>query len=218
MRSWLLSKVAAVSAAALMLGSCGPKQLTLPSDPIDRAATCAVVSAADSRAKAPEAKGDLDFDAQTRIIHYAMIAGSEGNGFSAKRASAVVNRMGEVEADITNGKWQDLVAPCDQAYPVVKKIDGIELPKGRFDAELGCYSMGDFLVKTVTTTDPRAQESFAAFQKMKRRLDGPIGSALKARGAGSYVKTQALKEAALVQMTKLGAPAEVMKICTSRFS
>ena len=212
------SKILAVSTAALALSSCGPKQLALPNNPVDTAATCAVVSAAEARLQSPEAKGDLDFDAQTRIIHYAMLAASEGKNFSAKQASAVVNRMGELEADITNAKWQDLIAPCDQAYPAVKKTAGIELPKGKFDAELGCYSMGDFLVKTVTTSDPKAQERFAAFQKMKRALDGPIGSGLKARGAGDYVGTQNLKEEALVRMTRLGAPSEVMKICTGRFA
>lgn len=212
------SNILLVSAVALMLAGCGPKQLALPSDSVGKAATCAVVSAADARLKAPDAKGDLDFDAQTRIIHYAMLAGSEGRNFEAKQASAVVNRMGEVEATVTNGNWQDLVAPCDQAYPAVKKTAGLQLPKGKFDAELGCYSMGDFLMKTVTTTDPKAHERFADFQKMKRNLDASIGTVLKARGAGDYEKTQALKEVALARMTKLGAPAEVMKICTQRFT
>ena len=211
------STIFAMTATALMLSGCGPKKLALPSEPVDRAATCAVVSAADSRAKDPNAKGDLNFDAQTRIIHYAMLAGSEGSNFSAKQASAVVNRMGELEASITGGKWQALVTPCNEAYPAVTKTVGIELPQDRFEAQLGCYALGDFLVKTVTTSDPTAQDRFAAFGKMKRDLDGPIGSSLKARGAGSFEKTQALKEEAMVKMTKLGAPAEVMKVCTTRF-
>lgn len=204
-------------ASALMLPACGPKQLALPEDPVDRAATCAVVSAADARQKNPDARGDLDFDAQTRIIHYAMLAGIEGDGFSTKNASAVVSRMSEVEADITSGKWQDLVAPCEQAFPEVKKTSGIALPEARFDAQLGCYAMADFLVRTVTTSDPKAQERFAAFQKMKRDLDGTIGAAVKARGAGSYEKTLDLKQGALVKMTRSGAPAEVMRLCTERF-
>lgn len=206
-----------VPASALMLSACGPKQLALPADPVDKAATCAVVSAADARQQNPNARGDLDFDAQTRIIHYAMLAGIDGDGFSTKTASAVVSRMSEVEANITNGKWQDLVAPCDEAFPEVRKTSGVALPEARFDAQLGCYAMADFLVKTVTTTDPKAQERFAAFQQMKRNLDGSIGKTIKARGAGDYEKTLDLKQGALVKMTRLGAPAEVMKMCTARF-
>jgi len=204
--------------AALLVTGCGPKQLALPSDPIDKAATCAVVSAADARAHTPDVRGDLDFDAQTRIIHYAMLAASESDSFSSKTASQVVGRMGQVEAAVTDGKWQALVAPCDEAYPAVKKTSGIELPSARFDAALGCYSLGDFLVKTVSTTDPKAQAQLSDLTKMKRDLDGMVGNGLKARGAGGYEETLALKQAALVRMTKLGAPAETARICTGRFA
>lgn len=201
---------AAMVAAALVLAACGPQQLTLPSDPIDRAATCAVVSAADARSR----QGELDFDAQARVIHHAMLAGVEGQDFSATRASAVLSRMNDLQDDILGNRWRRLIAPCDEAYPIVKKTAGIELPKGRLDAALGCYSMGDFLAKTVLSGDPRARERFADMTRMKRELDGPVGDALKARGA----KAQALKEAAFVRMAKLGAPAAVMNICTGRFA
>lgn len=207
----------AASAMVLMLSACGPKQLALPSESVSKAATCAVVSAADARARSPNVKGELGFDDQTRILHYAMIAASDGGAFSAKRASEVVSRMGEVEADITNGKWQELVQPCDQAYPQVKKTAGIELPKARFEAALGCYSLGDFLVKTVQTSEPGVQDKLSELMKMRRDLDGTIGSGLKARGAGEYEQTLQLKQKALGDMVQLGAPAETLKACQGRF-
>ncbi|MES2495243.1 MAG: hypothetical protein V4618_03955 [Pseudomonadota bacterium] len=212
------NKILATSAVALLLAGCGPKQLALPGDPIDKAATCAVVSAAESRANSPGAMGDLDFESQTRILHYAMLAASEGGNFSTKTASDVVGRMGEVEKKITDGKWQGLVSACDQAYPEVKKASGIELPKGKFDAELGCYALGDFLVKTVSTKDAKAQERLSGLMQMRRDLDGPIGTGLKARGATDYERTLQIKQDALGKMTKLGAPAETSRICTSRFT
>lgn len=214
----MLKVTIGLTAMAVVLAGCGPKQLALSNDPIDKAATCAVVSAADARAHGTDVKGDLDFPSQTRILHYAMLAASDGDKFSASKAKAVVSRMGEVEADVTNGKWQALVSPCDQAYPQVKKTAGIELPKGRFDAALGCYSLGDFLVKSVTTNDPRAQETLSGVMKMRRDLDTTVGKGLKARGAGKYEGTLSLKQEALAQMTKLGAPAETMKACTGRFT
>lgn len=214
MRIWML----ATSAMALMLSACGPKQLALPSDTVDKAATCAVVSAASARSQSPNVKGDLGFDDQTRILHYAMLVASEDDKFSAKKASAVVSRMGEVEAAVTGGKWQELVTPCDEAYPEVKKTAGIELPEARFDAALGCYSLGDFVVKTVQTTEPKTQEKLSALMKMRRDLDGTVGSGLKARGATKYESTLELKQQALGKMVKLGAPAETLKVCTSRFA
>ena len=210
--------VALLAASTMLLASCGPKKLSLSSDPIDKAATCAVVSAAEARLKAPDLKGDLDFEAQTRIIHYAMLAGAEGNDFSAERASAVVTRMNALQEEITSNKWRSLIEPCARAYPVVNKTAGIELSRARFDAALGCYSMGDFLVKTVSSNDPQSIDRFTTFVRMKQQLDDSIGSGLKARGAGDIERTRALKEAALVRMTRLGAPAAVMSICTGRFA
>ena len=56
--------IALAAASMVVLASCGSKKLSLSNDPIDKAATCAVVSAADARLKAPDGKGDLDFEAQ----------------------------------------------------------------------------------------------------------------------------------------------------------
>lgn len=86
----------ALSATLVLLAGCGPKKLALPTDPIDRAATCAVVSAASARAGNSNVKADLDFAAQSRILHYAMLAASDGNRFDTPKASAVVSRMSEL--------------------------------------------------------------------------------------------------------------------------
>ncbi len=203
------------SATALVLCSCGPKKLALPSDPIERAATCAVVSAAASREGETSVKGNLDPAAQMRILHYALLAGSEGKAYSADAASAVVKKMKEMSGPITDGKWQDLKPACDEAYPVVAKTDGIELPAVKFDAQLACYAMGDFLVRAGGATDQKTSDVYA---KMHRDLDAPIGAGLKARGASSYEKTQRLKNEALSHTAKLGALSSVMKLCTGRFA
>lgn len=215
MRNWI---TAAFPLGALLLASCGPQKLALPGDPVDRAATCAVVSAASARSGATPVSGGLGFDAQTRIIHYAMLAGTDDKGFSAKRTAAVIPRMSELESHVTGGKWQELAAPCDAVFPEVKKVTGIELPAAKFDAQLGCYAMGDFLTRSVQTSDPKGEETLATYNKLHGQLDAPIGAGLKARGASGVAKTQALKDEALGRMTRLGAPIKVMELCTSRFT
>lgn len=210
--------IMALPLGAMLLASCGPKKLALPEYPIDRAATCAVVSAAAARAAAPALKGGLDFGSQTRIIHYAMLAGTDDKGFSAQRTAAVISRMSELQEKVTEGKWQNLAEPCDSAFPEVKKTAGIELPAAKFDAQLGCYAMGDFLTRSVTTSDPKGEEVVSTYSALHRKLDGPIGTGMRARGATKMDETQSLKNAALGQMTRLGAPVEVMKICTGRFA
>jgi hypothetical protein len=126
--------------------------------------------------------------------------------------------MSDLQGKITEGKWQKLAAPCDAAFPEVNKTTGIELPAAKFDAQLGCYAMGDFLTRAVQTTDSQGEERLATYGKMHRELDRSIGAGLKARGVSKVKKTQLLKGVALGQMTRLGAPSEVMKICTDRFA
>jgi len=207
----------ALSATLVLLAGCGPKKLALPTDPIDRAATCAVVSAASARAGNSNVKADLDFAAQTRILHYAMLAASDGNRFDTPKASAVVSRMSELEGDVTAGKWQDLVQPCNQSFPLTAKVGGVELPAQRFEAAIGCYALGDFLTKSVTSREPATEEMMSKLMTMRRNLDATIGDGLKARGATKYESTLELKQEALVRMTRLGPPNETAQACTARF-
>ena len=50
-------------AGALLLGSCGPKALTLPEDPVDRAATCGVIAAQSARLATNDIQAALPFEA-----------------------------------------------------------------------------------------------------------------------------------------------------------
>ena len=143
---------------------------------------------------------------------------SEGKTFSPSKAIAVVQRMSALEAEVTNGKWQSLKAPCNEAFPAVSRTSGIELPKDRFDAELGCYALTEFLVRSVSSRDPAVEKEMLDLGKIRRELDGPVGNGLRARGAASFEKGRAMKQAALVQMANLGAPAEITRQCKSRFT
>lgn len=210
--------VMTASAAALLLSGCGPKPLTLPADPVDRAASCAVVTAIEARATAPSVKSSLSFETQSKIIHHAMLAASEDGSFSSDTASAVVKKMSELESGISDGKWQDLQAPCSAAYPEISKTTGIELPAAKFDAQLGCYAMADFLSRSVQSSDPEAEKRKNLFSDLRRKLDNAIANGLRAKGASSYEKTQAEKDKALATMSKLGSPAAVMTLCTDRYS
>src|SRR5687768_13335824 len=101
--------------AALLVTACGPKPLTLPEEPVERAATCGVVAAANARSGSTDAKTPLTLEQQASILHYALLGGGEGGQFSQDRVAAVVQRMPELEAGITESKWQELVQPCRDA-------------------------------------------------------------------------------------------------------
>lgn len=202
----------------LVLAGCGQKELTLPADPVDRAATCGVVTAAAARAGVADIKAPLPFEQQGRIMHYAMLAASEGKAFDSARAAAVVNRMSELESGITGGKWETLVQPCAEAYPATQATGAVTLPADALQAETGCYALATFLTKALGAQDAAYGDRLAEYGGMNRALDPKIGAALARRGINSKSeRAAAMRAEALARMVKLGPPMSVMARCVEKY-
>ena len=200
---------------AILLASCGPRTLVLPDQPVDRAATCGVVAAAEARAATADIKAPLPFDAMGRILHYTLLAGSTGERFSPGTAADVQKRMTELQGGITEGKWQDLIPACRAAFPATA-VREVELPADRFEAQLGCYELGDF-IRSALEKQGKYDTELRAYRQLGYTLDAPLGVGLRAR-AGSGVEAQ--REArgeALAAIAKAGPPVAVMKECVARF-
>ena len=135
----------ALSLLALLLASCGPKALTLPEDPVDQAATCGVVATAEARLATAEIKDALAFEAAGHILHYPLLAGAAGESFSSETAAAVQRRMSELQGEIGAGKWQELIPACEAAFPTAE-ADEATLPADRFEAQLGCDELAQYMI------------------------------------------------------------------------
>lgn len=205
-----------LSIAALLLASCGPQALTLPEDPIDRAATCGVVAAAEARAATNDIKQVLPFTAQLRILHYALLAGSEGESFSADRATAVIERLPTLQEEVTEGKWQELAPACRAAFPAVEK-EAVTLPADRFDAQLACDELGDFLVGRLRSREASYSKQLGDYRDVLRNLDQTLGPGLRSRAGAGLPAQQEARRAALAEAAKLGSPAAVMRQCVERY-
>lgn len=204
--------------AGLVLSGCGQGELALPDDPVDRAATCGVVAAAGARAGTTNIAAPLPFEQQGRIMHYAMLAASEGDAFDSSRAAAVVSRMPEVEGKITGGKWQTLEQPCADAYPETKVTGPVTLPANSLQAQTGCYALAAFLTKALGAQDAAYGDRLAEYGGMNRELDPKIGAALARRGIDSKSeRAGTMRAQALAKLVKLGPPMTVMTTCVEKF-
>lgn len=204
-----------IAAAGLLLASCGPKTLALPEQPVDRAATCAVVAAAEAR-QGTDIKQVLPFEAQGRILHYALIAGSQGGTFSAETATSVSKRMSELQGDITSGKWQDLAPACRQAFPETAKTD-VTLPQSRFEAQLACDELGSFMGDALRAQEADYGNELAEYSDLNRTLDAVLGPGLASRAGAGLPAQQEERRKALAAAAKLGSPTAVMRQCVGRF-
>jgi hypothetical protein len=202
---------------ALTLSACGgPEALTLPTDPVDRAATCAVVAAAAARTAVPDVQAPLPLAAQGKIFHHALLAASQGGTFEAETANRVNKRMRELEAGITAGKWRDLVPACDSAFAVTAKTE-VELPSGRFEAQIACEELADFTSIALEGEERHFGNELAAYRRMRTELNDALASGLSARaGSGSEAQSRE-RDRALAAAAALGSPIPVLDKCRERF-
>ena len=204
---------------AVALASCGEKTaLTLPADPVDRAATCGVVAAASAREASASVEAPLTFEEQQRIVHYAMLAGAESESFAQDRAAAVAERMSTIESGITGGEWSVLVEPCRAAFPAARPTDAIALPDDPLESQFGCFMLADFLTTALRSQEADYGAELRGYEAMQRSLDARLGRTLAARGAMSMAQTQEARAQALATMVKLGPPDQVMQVCLERYS
>ena len=207
-RTWLV-------VSALFVTSCGPKTLELPTQPVDRAATCGVVAAAQARAGTADIKADLPFEAMGHILHYTLLGGSAGGSFSPETAGVVQKRMTELQDQVTGGKWQDLVPACRAAFPATA-ITEVKLPDDRFDAQLGCYELNEY-VRSALREQGSYDNALNEYRGLRDKLDATIGKGLSGRVGSGYEAQQRARHKALAEIAKAGAPVAVLEQCRQQF-
>lgn len=210
-------RVSALALAGLALTSCGgPKALTLPTDPIDRAATCGIVAAAEARSATTDFNQPLTLEGQGHILHYALLAASEDGRFSAETAGAVSKRMSALQADVTNGKWQDLAPSCRTAFPAAAGTGDVALPKDRLNAQLGCSELAQFTA-TALEADKHYAAQVAQYRQLRATLSDRMGPALRARVGSNLTAQRAAGDKALAAMAQIGSPVAVLDQCLKKF-
>jgi hypothetical protein len=182
---------------------------------VDRAATCAIVTAAAARATADVADA-LPLEAQGRILHHALLAASEGGEFSSETANAVSRRMNELQEEVTQGRWQALAPACAEAFPVADRT-AVALPEGRFEAQIACHELSDFLGTALLQQEIHYGNELAAWSRLRRELGDAMAPGLRSRAGRAVAAQQRERRRALAGAAQLGSPAAVMAACTERF-
>lgn len=203
-----------MACSALLLASCGPKTLTLPEQPVERAAMCGSVAAATARSTT-DINSPLSLEAIGSVLHYPMLAASSGEAFSADTAAAVQKRMAALQDRVAESKWQDMVQPCLDAFPAAA-IERVTLPADRFEAQLGCDELGDFLRSSLEMQEEYVNE-LGKYRDLGNKLEPSVAAGIQARAGSGMAAQQEERRKALAAMAKAGPPVAVMRECLARF-
>jgi hypothetical protein len=199
----------------VMAGGCGPKQVALSTDPVERAATCGVVAAANARVKTTDIKAPLSLDAKGETLRYALLTGAQEDVFSADQAGAVVNRMAQIADKVIEGNWKKLVAPCAEAYPAVTGKP--ELPKDPLEAGMGCDMMRQFVGRALAS-DGRYEDTLVKYSALERALDTKLAPLMSRNGVDDGAESMERKRKAMSTLAKSGNPTQVMEACVQRYT
>jgi hypothetical protein len=200
----------------LLLAACGSPTLTLPNNPVDRAATCGVVAAAAARVGTKDVAAPLPLAAHGRIVHYALLAASEGGTYDSGTAGAVSRRMAVLKEGIAEGKWQGLEPGCKTAYPAAERTQ-IALPDDRFEAQLQCAELGGFLYSALKAHEADYRNEIVGYRNLHLMLDEELARPLLARAGEDVEARRKVRHEALVAAGALGTPTAVMARCAERF-
>jgi len=198
-----------------LLSACGEKTATLPTDALDRAATCGVVAAATER-EAVGLKGDLPADGQARILHYAMLYASTGDALDQDKVNAVSKRMPGLFDQTIKGKWQTLRPACAQAFPPSQVRQPL-LPAKPLDSMLDCYVLADFLRKVLSEQGGSYIAAASDYGMLKDRLDMKMAPLVRAAGLRNGSSFQRKRQEALAAAAKLGQPPAVISACERKY-
>ena len=188
----------------------------MPTDPVDRAATCGVVATASARRETADIQASLPIAAEGRILHYALLGASVDGGFSSATAGAIVKRMPALEPEITAGKWQALAPACDAAFPEAASGD-VTLPADKLDAELGCRGLAQFVATALEPAKSRYAGPLADYRRLAGKLSDKVGPALRARVGSAPAAARAAEDKAMAKIARAGSPVAVLAECAKRF-
>ena len=124
--------------------------------------------------------------------------------------------MSELQGEITEGKWQGLVHPCSEAFPLAQQKE-VKLPGDRFEAQLQCDELGDFLTSALQSQDVHYAARLNDYDEVARKLNLRRGPGLKTRVGSDLGAQQEARRKALAKAAKLGSPTAVMKQCVERY-
>ena len=104
---------------------------------------------------------------------------------------------------------------CQAAFPATA-VEQVKLPADRFDAQLSCDELGDFL-RSALEEQPEYANELAEYRDLSMKLDATLGTGLRSRAGSNLSAQKEERRKALATIAKAGPPVAAMRECLARF-
>lgn len=192
--------------------------VTLPVDPVERAATCSGAFMAKAQLRPDFETAGLSEADLIRVLHPVYLDATVTGELDRARLELGGNKAPQKAAEFRkNGRADAAIAECRQAEPSIRPGTFRGLPADPAQARAACVTLAAALVESYQVTEGVRAVSVPAYTRMIQGLDEPVYADLMAAGIGSEAEGSRYMRQAVAKAMRFGPPEETMQACLARF-
>jgi len=218
--TWRSAALGVAACASLILSGCGgaAPEVTLPADRAESAGLCYGATMALTQEKV--GKGSVPLDAASHALHFALLAGTDGDLDDPAKVVGKIERIGTHDKGLQDKLVADknaasYTAPCAKAFPETQVNAFKSLPPDTRDTRTQCYVLSTVLLQIFAQSEIAPDPRAATWVKLNGHLEQLSNSEVYPAEDDDHIGEIAMR--ALAKAVRLGPPVNVMKACGDRY-
>jgi hypothetical protein len=216
--TWHSAALRIVACAGLTLSGCTESDARLPAERTESASLCYSATMALTQAKV--GKGSVPLDAASHALHFALLAGTDGDLDDPAKVVAKIEHIGKHGKELQDKFVADKNAasytgPCTKAFPETQANAFKGLLSDTRNTRIQCYVLSTVLLQIFSQSEIAPDPRAAAWVKLNGQLEQLSNNEVYPAEVDSRIGEIAMR--ALAKAVRLGPPAEVMGACASRY-
>ncbi|MCW0197637.1 hypothetical protein [Sphingopyxis sp.] len=165
-------------------------------------------------------KGSVPLDAASHALHFALLAGTDGDLGDPAKVVAKIESIGTQDKGLQDKLVADknaasYTAPCAKAFPETQAGTFKGLPTDTRDTRTQCYVLSTVLLQIFAQSEIAPDPRAATWVKLNGQLEQQLNNEVYPAEDDDHVGEIAMR--ALAKAVRLGPPVDVMTACGERY-
>lgn len=217
-RNWGRTFGMAACMSLILSGCGGAPEVTLPTDRTESAGLCYGATMALTQEKV--GKGSVPLDAASHALHFALLAGADGDLGDPAKVVAKIESIGTQDKGLQDKLVADknaasYTAPCAKTFPETQAGTFKGLPTDTRDTRTQCYVLSTVLLQIFAQSEIAPDPRAATWVKLNGQLEQQLNNEVYPAEDDDHVGEIAMR--ALAKAVRLGPPVDVMTACGERY-